>query len=48
MKRTRVVWSTFERRGKSLTPSSSMFIDESSNCMLLRSDDTHPSSAIVP
>jgi hypothetical protein len=46
-KHTRVVWSTLESRGKSLTPSSSMLMDASSNCMLLLSEDTHPSSAMI-
>lgn len=41
---TRVVCSTFDSRGKSLTPESSMFIDESSNCMLVRREETHPSN----
>jgi hypothetical protein len=41
---TRVVWSTFARRGKSFTPSAKILIDESSSCILLRRDATQPSS----
>lgn len=41
---TLVVWSTFARRGKSLTPESRMEMEESRSCMLERREATQPSS----
>lgn len=40
---TLVVCKTFASRGRSLTPSSRMFMDESSSCMLFLSEPTHAS-----
>jgi hypothetical protein len=45
--RTRVVWRTLDKRGKSFVASSRMLMEESSSCMELRREPTQPSSAMV-
>lgn len=44
-KLTRVDWSTLQRRGKSFTPSSSISIEDSSNCREARREETEADSA---